>query len=321
MLIVGAGLSGIGAACHLQAECPGKTYAILESRDAIGGTWDLFRYPGIRSDSDMLTLGYAFRPVAREPDARRRPEHPRVRARHGPRARRHRPDPLPSHGHRAGVVDRQRALDRQLRARRRRRGRSRRTSCSCARATTATTRATRRSSPAATTSRAGSSTRSTGRRTSTTRARRSSSSARGATAVTLVPAMADETEHITMLQRSPTYIAALPAVDPLAALLSKFLPVKVRYPLLRWKNILMMMGSYQLSRHRPQLMKAVLRHGRQAAAAGELRPRPPLQAQVRPVGRAPVRGSRRRPVQVRSGAARRRWSPNRSSASTRRASP
>src|SRR5829696_802468 len=54
VLIVGAGLSGIGAACHLQANCPGKSYAILEARDAIGGTWDLFRYPGIRSDSDMF---------------------------------------------------------------------------------------------------------------------------------------------------------------------------------------------------------------------------------------------------------------------------
>ena len=62
VLIVGAGLSGIGAAHHLQANCPGKSYAILEGRDAIGGTWDLFRYPGIRSDSDMYTLGYSFRP-------------------------------------------------------------------------------------------------------------------------------------------------------------------------------------------------------------------------------------------------------------------
>lgn len=62
MLIVGAGLSGIGAAHHLQTDCPGTTYAILEGRERIGGTWDLFRYPGIRSDSDMYTLGYAFRP-------------------------------------------------------------------------------------------------------------------------------------------------------------------------------------------------------------------------------------------------------------------
>ena len=62
VLIVGAGLSGIGAAYHLQKNCPKKTYAILEGRDALGGTWDLFRYPGIRSDSDMYTLGYSFRP-------------------------------------------------------------------------------------------------------------------------------------------------------------------------------------------------------------------------------------------------------------------
>src|ERR1700712_3524520 len=62
VLIVGAGLSGIGAAHHLQDDCPGKTYAVLEARGAIGGTWDLFRYPGIRSDSDMYTLGYGFRP-------------------------------------------------------------------------------------------------------------------------------------------------------------------------------------------------------------------------------------------------------------------
>ncbi|HYZ37873.1 MAG TPA: NAD(P)/FAD-dependent oxidoreductase, partial [Pseudonocardiaceae bacterium] len=62
VLIVGAGLSGIGAACHLRQRCPRKTFAILEARGAIGGTWDLFRYPGVRSDSDMFTLGYSFHP-------------------------------------------------------------------------------------------------------------------------------------------------------------------------------------------------------------------------------------------------------------------
>jgi monooxygenase len=62
VVIVGAGLSGIGAAYHLQQKCPGKTFAILEGREAVGGTWDLFRYPGIRSDSDMHTLGYNFKP-------------------------------------------------------------------------------------------------------------------------------------------------------------------------------------------------------------------------------------------------------------------
>src|SRR5580692_9148886 len=62
VLIVGGGLSGVDAAYHLQTKCPGKTYAILEGRESLGGTWDLFRYPGIRSDSDMYTLGYSFRP-------------------------------------------------------------------------------------------------------------------------------------------------------------------------------------------------------------------------------------------------------------------
>src|SRR5690242_14319537 len=66
VLIVGAGLSGIGAAHYVQTECPLATYAVFEARDAVGGTWDLFRYPGIRSDSDMFTLGYAFRPWNRD---------------------------------------------------------------------------------------------------------------------------------------------------------------------------------------------------------------------------------------------------------------
>ena len=62
VLVVGAGLSGIGAAHHLKAECPWASFAILEARGAMGGTWDLFKYPGLRSDSDMFTLGYGFRP-------------------------------------------------------------------------------------------------------------------------------------------------------------------------------------------------------------------------------------------------------------------
>jgi monooxygenase len=68
VIVVGAGLSGIGAACHLKLECPRKSFVILEGRDTMGGTWDLFRYPGVRSDSDMYTLGYPFRPW-RDPKA------------------------------------------------------------------------------------------------------------------------------------------------------------------------------------------------------------------------------------------------------------
>src|SRR5438046_9554885 len=62
VLIVGAGISGVDAACRLKQRCPGKSFAIVESRARIGGTWDLFRYPGVRSDSDMYTLGFPFRP-------------------------------------------------------------------------------------------------------------------------------------------------------------------------------------------------------------------------------------------------------------------
>ena len=95
VLIVGAGLSGIGAGYHLQANCPEKTYAILEARDCIGGTWDLFRYPGIRSDSDMYTLGYSFRPWEDAKSIADGAVDPQLRPRDGERAR-HRPeDPLP----------------------------------------------------------------------------------------------------------------------------------------------------------------------------------------------------------------------------------
>ena len=100
VLVVGAGLSGIGAAVHLQRRCPDRSFALLEARDRLGGTWDLFRYPGVRSDSDMYTLGYAFKPWEqpkgaprpRAPPARRRRRPPRrptrPRAAHGAPARR-----------------------------------------------------------------------------------------------------------------------------------------------------------------------------------------------------------------------------------------
>ena len=111
VLIVGAGLSGIGAAHHLQAAFPKRTYAILEARDALGGTWDLFRYPGVRSDSDMHTLGYRFRPwtqdkaIADGPSILRYVRDDRHRGRHRPA------HPLPAPGRAGGLVDRGRPLD------------------------------------------------------------------------------------------------------------------------------------------------------------------------------------------------------------------
>jgi cation diffusion facilitator CzcD-associated flavoprotein CzcO len=108
VLIVGAGLSGIGAGYHLQKKCPGKSYVILEGRDCIGGTWDLFRYPGIRSDSDMFTLGYSFKPWT---DPKAIADGPQildyVRERH------REAHPLPPSRQARGVVDAGGALDRR----------------------------------------------------------------------------------------------------------------------------------------------------------------------------------------------------------------
>ena len=116
VLIVGAGLSGIGAAWHLQDKCPGKSYAILEARETSGGTWDLFRYPGIRSDSDMYTLGYSFRPVEGRQGDRRRSVDPVLHPRGGERSRHRRQDPLrPSRGG-GQLVDAGGALDGRDRA-------------------------------------------------------------------------------------------------------------------------------------------------------------------------------------------------------------
>ena len=149
VLIVGAGLSGIGAAHHLQTDCPWASYAIFEARDAIGGTWDLFRYPGIRSDSDMYTLGYPFRPWTGEKsiaDGDSILQYIRDTATESGIDEQ---DPLPPPHRRRRLVDRRRPLDRHRRAHRHRRGgqRSPAASCSPAPATTATTTATSPTSP------------------------------------------------------------------------------------------------------------------------------------------------------------------------------
>ena len=177
VVIVGAGISGISAAWHLQDRCPSKSYAILERRDDLGGTWDLFKYPGIRSDSDMFTLGFRFKPW--DVGDSRSPTAPRSRptSRKPPRERHRQAHPVRPQGDRRRLVRRRQSLDVHRRQRRTSSTRSPARSCSRAAATTTTTRATRRSSKAPTTSRAPSCTRSTGRRISTTPARRSSSSA------------------------------------------------------------------------------------------------------------------------------------------------
>ena len=170
VLIVGAGLSGIGAAYHLQQKCPDKRYAILEGRAAIGGTWDLFRYPGIRSDSDMFTLGYSFKPWTRREVDRRRPDDPEL---HPPdrEGQRHRAaHPLsPSRQARVVVVEGC-ALDGGGGAGRDQRGRQLHLQfpVPVQRLLQLRSRATRRSSRASRISRARSSIRRSGPRTSTT---------------------------------------------------------------------------------------------------------------------------------------------------------
>ena len=174
VLVVGAGISGIGAAYHLQTLCPDRTFTILEGRDDIGGTWDLFRYPGVRSDSDMHTLGYSFKPWTA---AKSIADGPSIMAYLRETVAEYGIDRHIRFGHlvttaewssddaRWTVTATKKATGETVR--------SRATSCSCARATTPTRTATRPSSRAASASRDGSCTPRRGPRTSTTPASRS----------------------------------------------------------------------------------------------------------------------------------------------------
>ncbi|HEY2203075.1 MAG TPA: NAD(P)/FAD-dependent oxidoreductase [Pseudonocardia sp.] len=267
VLIVGAGLSGIGAACHLRRECPGKTFAILEAREAIGGTWDLFRYPGVRSDSDMFTLGYSFRPWA---DSRSLADGESIREYVRSTARDYGVDTAIRFGHKVIRADWS-SRDARWTVEAERTDadggtETVRLTCSFLFTNAGYYRYDQGYTPDL-----------PGIEEYTGQVvhpqhwpegldhsgKRVVVIGSGATAVTLVPAMAEQAEHVTMLQRSPSYIASLPAKDPLAERLS-FLPSALSYPILRWKNVFVLTASYQLSRHFPGLMKAVLRKGAQS---------------------------------------------------------
>jgi monooxygenase len=260
VLIVGAGLSGIGAGHHLQANCPGKSYAILEARDCIGGTWDLFRYPGVRSDSDMYTLGYSFRPW----------EEAKAIA-DGPSILSYIRQTASDHG-----IDHRIRFDHRV------------TSAAWSTADARWTVAAQRSDTNETvhltcdfllmcsgyyrydegyTPPLPGIERFAGRVVHPQQwpddidyaGKRVIVIGSGATAVTLVPAMARSAAHVTMLQRSPTYIVSLPAEDQLAGTLRRVLPARVAYQIVRWKNVLRTLLSFQLSRYRPAMMKALIR--------------------------------------------------------------
>ncbi|WP_433593033.1 flavin-containing monooxygenase [Nocardia sp. CA-145437] len=261
VVIVGAGLSGIGAAYRLQTELPGRSYAVLEARDALGGTWDLFRYPGIRSDSDMFTLGYPFKPWR---DAKSIAD--------GPSILRYIAETAAENG-----IDRHIRFGTKVVAAEWNSGESRWT-------LTLEQRTGDRVE----------------RRTLTCGFLYSCSGyynydqghnpvfpgiddftgtmvhpqfwpedldyagkrvvviGSGATAVTLVPAMAEQAELVTMLQRSPTWISAVPGRDKVADRMRELLPADLAHRLIRTKNILFNIGFYQYCRRRPEAAKKLL---------------------------------------------------------------
>ncbi len=264
VLIVGAGLSGIGAAHHLRVNCPGRSYLILEARTRIGGTWDLFRYPGVRSDSDMYTLGYSFKPWT---DAKAIADGPAILEYIVQTAREEGIDRNIRFGHRVTqaswssedarwTLDVERIVempDEKLPA-----GTSTKISCNflfmCSGYYTYDKGYTpefagieefkgRVVHPQQWTADINFS----GKRVVVIGS--------GATAVTLVPELAKAASEVVMLQRSPTYVVSRPSEDKIANSLRRFLPAKLAYALTRWKNVLFGMYIFNLCRKRPLLAK------------------------------------------------------------------
>src|SRR5258707_7275983 len=260
VLIVGAGLSGIGAGHYLQAQCPWASWAIFEARDAIGGRWDLFRYPGVRSDSDMFTLGYAFRPwdgdkaiadgdsilayikdTAAEAgiDGRVRFHHRVVRA--------------------AWSSDEARW---HITAQRTDTGEAAEVTCGFLFCCTGYYRYDHGYLPdfAGMDRFAGTIVHPQAWPEDLSHnGRRVIVIGSGATAVTLVPALAETAAHVTMVQRSPSYVASLPARDPIADALRRALPRRYSGPVIKWFKALTPQGFFRLSRSRPELVKRMLR--------------------------------------------------------------
>jgi monooxygenase len=260
VLIVGAGLSGVGAAAHLQDGCPGTSWAILEARDAIGGTWDLFRYPGVRSDSDMFTLGYAFRPWT---DATAIADGGSIREYVRETARERGIDGAVRFGHRVVAAEWSSATARWTVTAENDAGPVAFT-CGFLFFCAGYYRYDRGHEPALPGSEefAGrivhpqhwpADLDCTGQRVVVVGS--------GATAVTLVPALAGTAAHVTMLQRSPSYVLSLPGRDPLATRLFARLPRRLAAPVVRAKNVALTTLVYRLSRRFPAWMRQRLLDG------------------------------------------------------------
>lgn len=262
VLIVGAGLSGIGAAWHLQDKCPGRRYAIVEARQASGGTWDLFRYPGIRSDSDMYTLGYSFRPWK---DAKAIADGPSILSYIREVASDHGIDSRIRYGHRV-VAARWSTPEARWTVEIEQGPEQRRTTITCGFLLMCSgyyDYAAGYLPPFPGIDRF------KGRIVHPQKwtddidykAKRVVVIGSGATAVTLVPEMAKDATHVTMLQRSPTYVVARPAEDAIANRLRRHLPLGLAYGLARWKNVLLGMFFYQLCKRRPERAKELIMKG------------------------------------------------------------
>lgn len=256
VLIVGAGLSGIGAAYHLQEKCPGKRYAILEGREAIGGTWDLFKYPGIRSDSDMHTLGYIFKPWNEQKAIADGPsilKYVRETARENGIDQHIQFNQLVrkaswDSGTASWTVEAEDAKS----------GETRTVTCNflymCS-GYYSYKGGHKPDFPGEAAFEGAVIHPQSWPEDLNYEGKKVVVIGSGATAVTLVPEMAKKAEHVTMLQRSPTYVVSRPAEDALANKLRKRLPNKLAYGLTRWRNVLFQMFFFNMARKRPEKTK------------------------------------------------------------------
>ena len=261
VLIVGAGLSGIGAAHRLQTAHPQRTFAILEARVAIGGTWDLFRFPGIRSDSDMFTLGYPFRPWT---EAKAIADGDSILRYVRETAAELGIDRHIRFGRRVVAAAWSSAQQRWSVEARTEDGATEHWSCAFLYLCSGYYRYDHGYTPAlpGLQAFAGPVVHPQAWPTDLDVAGRNVVVVgSGATAVTLVPALAERGAHVTMLQRSPTWMISLPGTDSLADALRRRLPARLGHAAARWKNILFTQAFFQVCRHAPSVGKRMLRAG------------------------------------------------------------
>ncbi|WP_238468872.1 flavin-containing monooxygenase [Paraburkholderia tagetis] len=259
VLIIGAGISGIGMACHLASKCPDKRVAIVERRNAIGGTWDLFRYPGIRSDSDMFSFGYAFR---RWHDYKVLADGPSIRQYIADTAREHGVDRLIRFGITVDGASWSTAQRHWIvSARKDDTGETLNFTCTFLVSCTGYYNHDQGYLP-----HFQGQERFKGQRIHPQhwpenldyRGKRVVVIGSGATAVTLVPAMAGMAAHVTMLQRSPSYIFSVPAYDKISAALDRVLPSQWVYAMARWRNIRLQRLIYKAAKRWPRRIRSRL---------------------------------------------------------------